>query len=191
MKNFHLVAQGVDVTPLNLAIHQQPHLWNQHRERLTAPGTPHSEVSDIWVRYNDVKPFEALGDYSKFNDEHDSVWYPAFYALPPIRRLVFDLMARVDGERLGGVLITKIPPGGKIAPHSDHGWHVDYYDKYYLSLESEPGANFYCGKEMICPKVGDCWWFNNKEEHWVDNTSGADRMTLIVCIRSHHRETCA
>jgi len=86
-------------------------------------------MSDIWVRYNKLP---EDGDYSHFNDEHISTWYPAYYVLTSIKRITDELMILVDGERLGGVLITKLPPGGRIDPHTDSGWHASYYDKFFV-----------------------------------------------------------
>ena len=84
---------------------------------------------------------------------------------------------------LGGVLITRIPPGMGIDPHTDHGWHVEYYDKFYLSLKSAPGATFHRADEVINPKPGDLYHFDNRLEHSVRNDSNQDRITLITCIR--------
>ncbi len=177
MKYFHHIAQNIDVKDLVRAIDLAPELWNVHSER-KGSGSPHLDMSDIWLRYN--HPDNKGPDFHK---EHDSVWYPAYYMLPQARSLIFGVMALVDGERLGGVIITKIPSGGRIAPHIDQNWHVDYYDKFYLSLRSAPGANFYCGDEFINPKPGDLYLFDNRVEHWVENDSPSDRMTLIICIR--------
>lgn len=185
MKNFLKIAEGVDVMPLLLSIQRQPDLWNRHTVRKTAPNTPHSQMSDIWIRYNDVSKYEETGNYSSFNDEHDPIWYPAYYKLPELRPIIFGLMARVEGERLGGVLITKIPKGCSIEPHSDKGWHVEYYDKFYVSLKNNPGSVFYCEDEHISPNAGEVYWFDNRKEHWVKNNSDDDRITLIVCIKTH------
>lgn len=141
-------------------------------------------MSDIWVRYNDVEPFEKSGDYSGFNDLHFPIWYPAYEALPALKPVIFDLMTKVEGEHLGGVLITRIPAGCGIAPHVDRGWHVEFYDKFYLSLKSSPGAKFLCGEDVLEPKPGEIWRFDNRLEHSVVNESNEDRMTLIVCIRT-------
>ncbi len=182
MNNF-LKVGTVNVLPLLLEIKSQPELWNKNRLRKDRAGSPHCEMDDIWIRYNDIK-----NEGPEFNDEHDSVWYPSYYSLPSARSLIFDLMANVYGERLGGILITKIPPGGSIAPHTDDSWHVRYYDKFYISLESTTGANFSTetekGIETVCPDPGDVYWFDNKNRHWVVNNSTGDRMTLIVCIKT-------
>lgn len=182
MRHFLKIASGIDVAPLLAELAANPALWGQFGWRKTIPGGPHAGMTDIWVRYN---AYSKLGPH--FNDEHDSLWYPAYDALPALRGILYPLMAAVDGERLGGVLITKIPHGGGIAPHIDRGWHVEYYDKFYVSLASAPGAKFIChegGDEALEPAAGECWRFDNRKPHSVVNESGRDRITLIVCIRT-------
>lgn len=119
MKNFLKVADGIDVLPLLMALKSHPELWDQNTLRTTHPGTPHTQVSDIWLRFNDLQ-----AGVTAVADEHDSVNYPAFFALPQARPLIFGLMARVEGERLGRCLITKLPPGGRIEPHEDGGSQI-------------------------------------------------------------------
>ncbi|QQK03845.1 aspartyl/asparaginyl beta-hydroxylase domain-containing protein [Burkholderia anthina] len=185
MKFFRKLPYQVDVRELNAQLAASPNLWGEFSRRKTQPGTPHSRMTDIWVRYNDVRkaPY-CNGDFSTFNDEHVPVWYRAWRILPALHPIIFDLMSRVQGEMLGGVLITRIPDGQGIDPHIDRSWHVDYYDKFYISLESAPGAEFWCGEEFINPVPGDVYHFDNRLEHWVINRSGRDRVTLIVCIRT-------
>lgn len=181
MKHFLKIAEGLNVAKLNAELEQQPELWGAQAWRKSIAGGPHRDMTDIWVRYNSP---EKIGQ-SGFTAEHDSVWYPAYDHLPALKGIIFPLMAMVDGERLGGVLITRIPAGAGIAPHVDGGWHVEYYDKFYVSLRSAPGADFCCGEERLNPRPGDVWRFDNRLRHWVENKSGEDRITLIVCIRTH------
>ena len=180
MKNLMRIASGVDVIPLVLALKQNPQFWDMYKERSDNDVSVHREVSDIWVRFNDRKNFD--GDLSKFNAEHDSLWYPCSEVLP-VKPIVFALMARVQGERLRGVLITRIPPGKQVYPHQDHTWHSHYYQKYAVQLESAPGQSFNFEGESLEAKPGDIYWFNNAETHWVVNNSNQDRMTMIVCIK--------
>ncbi len=174
----------VDPTLILHQIDARPDLWDQRPERRTAPGTPHSGMTDIWVRYNHPDRLTKPG----FNDEHVPTNYPAWYALPAVRRVCLGLMALVEGEMLGGVLITRIPHSHSIARHVDRGWHVDYFQKFYVALRSAPGAVFHCeadGKQdSLCPEPGAVHLFDNRKPHWVTNDSGQDRMTLIVCIRT-------
>ena len=73
-------ATGFDVSGLQRQLEAAPELWNQHRERTEMYGTPHGDVSDIWVRYNDWKNY--TGDWKAFHEQHDSVWYPAVSRIP-------------------------------------------------------------------------------------------------------------
>jgi hypothetical protein len=186
MRHFEFIDKfPVEALRSQLAAH--PELWDQHSVRKTAPGTPHSRMSDIWVRYNDETPFAAAGNYSAFNDRHVPIWYEAYEALPALKPIILALMAKVGGEMLGGVLITRIPPGESIEAHTDRGWHVDYFEKFYVSVQSDRGAVFGCFHdgvdELLEPKPGQCWLFDNHKLHWVQNDSKVDRITLIVCIR--------
>jgi hypothetical protein len=182
---FLRVADGIDVSGLWREIETQPDLWDEITWRKReGSASPHTGMSDIWVRC------ERLADMNKHGarTEHDSVWYDAYDRLPSIKPIIYDLMRVVQAERIGTILITRIPPGGKIDPHLDIGWHVDYYDKFYVSLKSAPGAKFIChaptGDEVLEPKVGECWRFDNRILHSVVNESQEDRVTLIVCLRT-------
>jgi hypothetical protein len=166
--------------PLLNQIEEHPELWDAHRARKDVDGSPFAGAQDIWVRYNRI---ERLGH--AFNDEHVPVWYPAWHVLTALRPVVFRLMARVQGEMLGGVLITRIPAGTGIAPHVDTGWHVEYYEKFYLSLKSALGADFCFEGARLNPKPGEVWRIDNRHRHWVVNDSAEDRITLIVCIRTN------
>lgn len=182
MRNF-LKITDVNVAPLMAELTSHPDLWDQRPERRITDGTPHSNMRDIWVRYNSMDHYGP-----KFNDEHVPVWYPAWNALPALKPIVHGLMALTEGEMLGGVLITKIPPGDSIDRHIDHGWHVQYYDKFYVTLQSAPGSNFWCEHEgqteYLNPEDGEIWLFDNRKPHWVENHSDMDRITLIVCLRT-------
>lgn len=176
--SFQLITH-MDIEPLRNELAAHPELWDARPERRVAPGSPHAGMKDIWVRYNDIS---RLGP--RFNDEHVPANYPAWHTLPAARRICFDLMSLVDGEMLGGVLITRIPPGCGIARHIDTGWHVEYYDKFYVCLQNDPGAEFACDDASLTPSVGDVHLFDNRVPHWVVNNSTRDRITLIVCIRT-------
>lgn len=172
------VTAGVNVTPVVEAIAAHPELWNQYTTRTEI--YEHSQVSDIWVRYNAFENF--TGDREAFNTEHDSVWYPAAEALG-IKPFLLDFMRLVEGTRLGGVLITKIPPGGRVAPHVDRGWHTQYYEKFAIQLMGNLKQAFHFEGESFSALPGDCYTFDNSVSHWVTNDSESDRMTLIVCVR--------
>lgn len=181
MKSIRMLASGFHVDPLLEQIDAHPNVWNTHRMRTEHYGTAHGAVSDIWVRYNDWANF--TGDPQAFNGPHESVWYPVCDVLTAVKPLVESVMRAVGGGELGGVLITRIPPGGEVRPHQDHGWHAEHYEKFAVQLRSAPGQAFCFEDAWLSPMPGDLYTFINQRTHWVINPTERERMTLIVCIR--------
>lgn len=181
MKPINLLWSGMDVSKLVADLDRNPHLWDANPFRRTE-GSPHIELADIIVRYNDWANFN--GDRVAFNEEHDSVWWSAEKYLPSVKPLVFDLMWNLGGERLGMVLITKIPPGKSCKPHKDSGWHSRYYDKYAVQVKANEQQAFCFDGCQLVTKPGDVFSFDNQYTHWVTNDSSEERITLIVSIRT-------
>jgi hypothetical protein len=182
MKHFIHLLSGIDVNPLKVALQLHPELWNMHNQRKEFEGSSHVGTSDIWVRYNDLK--NLVDDYEKFTQEHDSVWHDAYYKLPQLRSIIFGVMAACQASRLGGVLITKIPSGGHVLPHTDLGWHPEYYNmKVYVPIQTNDRVINRVEDEAVVMKEGDAWYFDNTKEHEVMNQGTGERMTLIICMR--------
>lgn len=176
MKHFLCLAGGIDVIPALRELALQPDLWDQNTLRTKNPIPIMKDVSDIWLWFN-----ELSGD----------VWntiqtkpYPAWQRLPALRQMVLDLIRRVDGVQLGRVMVTRLPPGGVIASHTDSGQGVEFYTRYQIALQSLPGAIFKCENEEVNFRSGEVWWVNNRVEHSVVNNSADDRIVCIVDIRS-------
>lgn len=175
------VASGFDVAPLLEQIQAHPEVWNTHRQRTEAYGTPHNGVSDIWVRY---RPWEQYtGDWAAFHDEHKSEWYPVAATIPAAWSLARKVKRHVGADVLGGVLITKIPPGGRVEPHIDGGWHAAHYRKFALQIQGNQKQAFCFEDAELRAEPGDLYGFDNSRLHWVENQSDTDRMTMIVCVR--------
>lgn len=183
MKNFLHICSGINVTPLAMALNLRPDLWNHHNGRKEFEGTSHACTSDIWIRFRDIKDLGE--DYAKFAAEpHESVWYPAYRDLPMLRPLIFGLMAKCEAVQLGGVLITRIPPGGRVLPHTDRGWHPERYNmKVYVPILTNPQCVNRVEDEYVVMNPGEAWYFDNTVEHEVINDGPTERITLIVCMR--------
>jgi hypothetical protein len=177
------LASGFFVYNSLLEIEKHPEFWNQHTMRTQAVNTPHSKVDDIWIRYNNWSNYQ--GDRIKFNSEHESVWYPCVKLLPSVKELVMDVMSYVQGERLGGVFITRVPPHESIDRHKDGGWHATYYDKFAIQLIGNMQQAFCFDNVELRSLPGDLYTFDNSKEHWVINDSNDYRMTLIITIHGH------
>jgi quercetin dioxygenase-like cupin family protein len=178
------VCNDLDVSQLKQELLSHYEEFDKYDFRRTVDGSPHTEMTDIWVRYNDINPFLEKGSLDGFNSEHDSVWYPVLDKIPSAKKVALELMAKVEGERLGGVLITKLAPGGKIDRHTDAGWHAQYYDKFFVPIQIEKEATFGFDDGDIHAVEGEAWWFDNSNPHWVTNNTNCDRIAMIVCVRT-------
>lgn len=181
MQPYNLIFNGLDVSSATLELMQNINLFGEINTRKSASKI-HSQMEDIWLRYQNIDNMIETGDYSRISDEHDSTWLKN---LPHCKRLCFEVMRLVDGERLGGVLITKLPPKGNILPHTDGGWHAEYYDKYYIPIVNDPESVFCFDEGEIHSRPGDIWAFDNSYNHWVKNNSKRDRIAMIVCIKQN------
>lgn len=177
MDNIFKLASGINIMPLVLELKRHSTLWGSRDSRTAYAGSPHRDIKDIWVRFGaehtSVRP-------------HDSVWYPESALLPSAKNLALQVMSHVRGERLGGVLITKVPAGKRVHRHTDHGWHSEYYDKFALQIESHQQQAFCFDEGELIAAPGDLYWFNNQLDHWVRNDSPVDRITMIICVRLDH-----
>lgn len=197
MRNFLRIAMGIDTGPLVIALARKPELWNAYGVRTWHPESVHGQgrVDDVVLRYN------------KFDAEHDDYVeavcsvcecedYPPWEQLPEAQALLWALMARVGGQQLGRVFISRLRPGMAIPPHSDRIGPAEaafpmrvppaeFYDRYHIILASSPGVVFRCGDDQVQMQAGEAWWFQNAVEHEVVNNSADDRISLVADIHSH------
>lgn len=190
MRNFLKLAEGIDMVPSQLSL-AQTDLWNQFTLRTATEGSPHRELDDIWLRMNDLDKCRQAGATGAFIDHRESVNYPAWGELQYIRKLVMNLFAMVEGERLGRVLISRLPPGRRILPHKDIGDDLTryydnepYYSRFHLCVQGLPGSIFNCEDETVQMRTGEAWWFRNDLEHEVINNSADDRIHVVIDIRT-------
>ena len=181
MANFMKIAFGVDTMPILLELHRTPALWDLHTNRQSYPNTPHGDTKTIIVRF---RPEAEIKGKHSYNEEHRNVFWPAWRSLPSLRPLVFNLMTRVAAVELGTVLITRLPPGGAILPHSDRGsWAAEYYQtKCHLVLAGSAISR--CVDDAVTMTQGDCFTFDNLLIHSVENHGDCDRICLIVAMRT-------
>lgn len=180
------ILEGVIVDKMLEELASNPSVWNRYTLRTkTYESSPHREVDDIFLRYRDWAEFDHEHP-ERFADQHVSQWYAAADELPSVKTTIEKIFTVVGGSELGGCLITRIPPGKQVYPHSDSGcWHSQYYrSKYLLLLQSAPGQSFEFGdEEKHEGKAGELFIFDNHPVHSVINNSDCDRVSLIMAIR--------
>lgn len=193
MRNFTQIASGVDVLPLLLAIQCRPELWMLDTYWKNHPAPTFRAVDSIFLRFPDKPPYEFATEADKATylasvDQMECFDQPAFAVLPEARPLIFGLMARINGERLGRVLINRLSPGAHIPKHRDCDRQDKYYDRFHIALKTNQNVEFITGAERIYAKDGDVFWFENTEEHEVANHGESDRIHMIVDIKTSRKE---
>ena len=190
MRNFLKLAQNAAVLPLLLALHRfqkSQGILKEDTYLRDYPQGPFGDTESVILRFpprSVHETEEALRKHEANFDQHENVDQPAFKLLPEARPLVFGLMAAVQGERLGRVIINKLKPGGRIFAHKDTPAHAEYWDRHHIVLQASPGVVFRAGEETVYMATGEIWWFDNSEEHEVINNSDDDRIHLVVDIRT-------
>lgn len=189
MSHFTRIAERIEVAPLLAELDANPGLWNERPERRVGT-SPHRETSDVWVRYASAK---AIGDPGFSHRPHESVWWPASRQLPglilPIEAVVNGLgfqLEDVGGPlKMGGILITRIPPGCQVYPHHDRGtWHAEHYTtKVWVVLRANDQCVNTVEDEAMVWKPGEGWSHDNLLVHSVRNDGESERLVLILCFR--------
>lgn len=180
MKNFLKIADNVGVMPLLVDIARQPELWKEDTYLRDYPQGPFGDVETIFLRFPPDSVTEMERDA---RDQHESINRVEQRYLPHARPMFMNLLAAVQGERIGRVMINKLKPGGRIFPHADTPAHAEYWDRFHICLQGGPGSLFRCGDETVCMRPGEVWWFQNLIEHEVTNNSTDDRIHMIVDVR--------
>jgi len=190
LKNFYMLAHGVQVMPLLAAIYRlekSNQIWKEDTYLRDYPQGPFGNTDSIILRFPPRSVHEteaALKEHVANFDQHENVDQPVFKLLPEARPIIFGVMAAVQGERLGRCIINRLNPGGVIYPHADTPAHAEYWDRHHVVLRANAESNFRCGSEIVNMREGEIWWFNNKLEHEVINNGNDERIHLVIDIRT-------
>ncbi len=177
------IGEYADISDIQNELANAPDLWDSFRYRTHDQRSPHRDTQDIWVRYNHFRHYDQSNPLA-FNNEHESVWWPTVHYLPGVF-VVANMMAAYYQGKLGGVFVTKIPPGKCVYPHVDFGWHAGYYNKKIgISVNADESQAFHVLNEKLITHPGDIFEFDNSVTHWVSNDSDEPRITVICAIRT-------
>lgn len=104
--------------------------------------------------------------------------------LPFARIMALDLMRSLAGSELGEIWLQRVEQGRKrTVAEPDPEVADDWWNRYLVVLQDQPGCLFSCGDESIQLKVGDVWWYNHQVRHAIQNNSRDDVLHLLVDIR--------
>lgn len=182
MTHFRLVHAGLDVGPIVSQLDAQPELFDEFPERRLVEGTPFAEMRDIHVRY---LPRDDLTPPADPRTPKDLRFYPAWYRLPALHPVVWALMSTLRAVEMGGILITRLPAGGRMLPHIDNGWHPRRFDtKAHLTLRANARCIVRVEEEEAVFRPGEIWTYPNDVEHEISNGGTTERLVVIMCLRT-------
>jgi len=172
MKYFQRLREGVETARLLNLLLVNPRWWDADPVRRSFPGSAHIEASDILLRWGE-NSLDAIPAWDR----------EPMKAMPAFKETAVAIMQTLKGVQLGRVIVTRLPPGGRITPHIDGGLNAEFYTRTHLVLHGRPGNMFTSGDETVQMLTGEVWWFENKQQHSCINNSDDDRVHLIVDIR--------
>jgi hypothetical protein len=186
MNNFHKLASGVDVITVAHAITRRPYLWEAGA---FAQGGP---LGEIWLRYSNPARVEETGKIESLDAELECVDLPEFSLVPQARKVVFDLMQRIEGERLGRVTVLRLPRGGSFEYEAgEQTPYAEYYTPYMVCLSgvtaSRQGgmscAYLEMGDDNWGMMTGDVFWFDHRSPYKIVNESPDDLLLMRIDVR--------
>ncbi len=172
LRNFELIHPRIGVGGIARELERNPLAWaiSTHRQvRVTAQ----RETESILLRCGEPSsPDEAVEDAQAVVDGSAAPYFPLTLAW---------LHATADklGGELARVLFARLPPGGQVYRHIDHGAYYARRNRYHLVIHSAGGSPMVCGRERVVMQEGELWRFDNKRPHEASNPSDTPRVHLI------------
>lgn len=150
--------------------------WKVHSSSVL--GT--QQRQSVGLRGHPAYPTSGIAPMSMVGTCRDT---PAWAASPATRELIGQLMHEFKWTELGLATVSRMTPGGVIAPHIDGGVYFNHYHRIQIALQAGAGIEFTCEDETVEMQAGQVWCFDNKRVHAVRNRGAVERMNLYFDAR--------
>lgn len=84
------------------------------------------------------------------------------------------------GEVLGRSRLMRLAPGAEVSLHVDFNYHWYTRVRIHIPVITNPRVIFFCGRERLHMKAGECWIFNSWNRHRVVNAGSENRVHLVL-----------
>lgn len=99
-----------------------------------------------------------------------------FSACPAMLALVHSLKCPIKSVRL-----MRLHAGAHILPHRDLGLCVEHGEaRLHLPLQTHDKLAFYVNNQQVPMQVGELWYINADQTHWVENKGNEARINLVI-----------
>jgi hemolysin-activating ACP:hemolysin acyltransferase len=173
MKYFRMI-RSLDVAPLlaEIEAHEQAWLLDTSRQDKLAV---QRHTNTIFLKSAVKRPDLSI------NDNQESEFAPIAAHFP----LAVNLMASIaadEGGALSRATIVRLKPKLHVGRHIDGGSYYRIRDRYHLVLRSEAGSVLRSGDEEVRMRLGELWWFDNKQHHSAINEGEEWRIHCIFDV---------
>lgn len=152
-------------------------------DRRDWPGSPHADVDSICLRGPKAwTPEHAFEDDTNWLVPHEGSDSLSVLHHFTVCALVAE-MAREHNWNLGRVMLCRLKPGGRIAPHIDEGAYSVAHNRLHFVLQAGRGSLTTVGSQTLNLPPGTVWAFDHQQLHSAHNDDTSPRIHLIVDIR--------
>jgi aspartyl/asparaginyl beta-hydroxylase (cupin superfamily) len=171
MRFFALIRSEIDVAPLLREVHANEGAWSLDKTRQTQLQVQR-HTNAVFIR-GQVHRTDLAS-----NDNQENRYTKVSKSFPKAVAFMESIATEFDAT-LSRAVIVRLQPRTKVYMHRDAGSYYLIRDRYHLVLYSPAGSLLRSGDEEIRMRVGELWWFNNKQFHEASNDSDEWRIHYI------------
>lgn len=173
----------LDLADILAAMPEFDDIWGEERWRQTMPYTPHKDSETIALRRQPgSRPRDVLHQLASVATRH--------YACGPLAAALFQVVAHVQG-RPARAMLVRLPPGGRVAPHTDTGIYADATERFHLPIITNPDAWMVVDDVKYHLKAGTVYALDKHVEHSAGNDGASPRIHMIVDVMPDSAEVLA
>jgi len=115
---------------------------------------------------------------------------PIRYNYMATDKIVSWIYNRVDGKKMGRIMLVNLLAGGVIPEHTDEGDYFKYYKRFHVPLITNDMVRWTCGKvgESYFMPAGQLIQLDNLKTHGLKNLSSKDRIHLLIDIATDNND---
>lgn len=177
MLHFKRLATDVDIEPILAELDAAADMWLADTSRQRKVRCQRN-TQNIFLRAAQ-KPLPRGARNA--NDVHASRTTKAAGYFPCALQYCQSVADSLEGQ-LGRATLVTLLPKSKVYPHVDMGQYYRIRDRLHLVLRSSRGSPLTAEDETVVMQERELWVFNNKANHWAENSSTDARVHLIFDV---------
>lgn len=162
--------ENIDVSQIVSELDANKDLWKVDDFYKKYPIPIFKEIDTLTLRYC------KEGDIEGINSS-------IYHLFESVREEVSSAMFFMRAERIGAVMVNKLPPGASIPEHTDVNVNSMYYHRFHLVVETNDDVVTTVGGEEFKMNVGELWLFDYTKPHSFVNNGSTDRIHIVFDMK--------